>query len=60
MTLLDKKAFIVSVRDFDADTDIAALAYAYTLCGTHTINVTQADRRVGEVARGSLAGASIA
>ena len=51
MTFLDKKAFIVTVRDFDADNDIAALAHAYTLRGTHTINVTQADRRVGEVGK---------
>jgi hypothetical protein len=48
------------MRDFDADNDIAALALAYTLCGTQTINVTQADRRVGEVAKGASVAASIA
>jgi hypothetical protein len=60
MAFLDKRAFIVTVREFDADNDIAALAHAYKLCGTHTINVTQAERRVGEVAKGASAGASLA
>jgi hypothetical protein len=60
MTFLDKKALTVSKRDFDADNDIAALAHAFTLCGIHTIAVTEAGRRVGEVARGTLAGASLA
>ena len=54
MAFLDKMAFAVTVRDFDAADDIAALAHAYTLCTTHRIAVTQADRRVGEVAKGAL------
>jgi hypothetical protein len=60
MAFLDKMAFVITVRDFDAADDIAALAHAYTLCATHTIAVTQADRRVGEVAKGALTGAETA
>ena len=54
MAFLDKKAFVVTVRDIDAADDIAALAHAYALCTTHMIAVTQADRRVGEVAKGAM------
>ncbi len=60
MSFLDKLSFVITVRDFDADNDIDALAHAYTLCATHTINVTQAGRRVGEVAKGVSAEAAIA
>ena len=60
MAFLDKLEFIVTVRDFEGADDIAALAHAYTLCGTHTIKVTQAGRHVGEVAKGALEGAPIA
>lgn len=60
MSFLDKKAFIVMVKCFDADNDIAALARAYALCGTYRINVSQADLRVGEVAKGELADACLA
>lgn len=53
MAFLDKMAVVVTVRDFGAADDIAALAHAYTLCTTHWIAVTQADRRVGEVTKGA-------
>lgn len=56
MSFLDKLDFVVTVRDFDADNDVDALTHAHVLCKTHTINVTQADRRVGEVAKGAAAG----
>ena len=59
MAFLDKLEFIVTVRDFEGADDIAALAHAYTLCGTHTIKVTQAGRRIGEVAKGALEGAPV-
>jgi|KBSMisStandDraft_5_1062788.scaffolds.fasta_scaffold995182_1 hypothetical protein len=60
MAFLDKLDFIVTVRNFEGVDDIAALAHAYTLCGTHAINITQAGRRVGEVAKGTQEGASAA
>jgi len=60
MSFLDKLNFVVTVRNFDADTDTDALTHAYSLCGTHTINVIQADRRVGEVSKGALAETCIA
>jgi hypothetical protein len=56
MAFLDRMAFVITARDFDADDDIAALAHVYTLCATYTIVVTQADRRVGEVTKGALTG----
>jgi hypothetical protein len=55
MAFLDKLDFAVTVRDFEGADDGAALAHAYTLCGTHRIVVTQAGRRVGEVAKGQTA-----
>lgn len=60
MAFLDKMTFVITVRDFDAADDIAALAHAYTLCTTQMIAVTQAKRRVGEVAEGSLIGGETA
>ena len=62
MAFLDKLGFTVTVREFEGADDGAALAHAYTLCGTHRIAVTQAGRRVGEVAKGGIAatGASVA
>lgn len=57
MAFLDKLNFVVTVRDFEGANDTAALAHAYSLCGTHAIAVTQADRRVGEVAKGASLGA---
>jgi hypothetical protein len=59
MSFLDKLNFVVTARDFNADNDIDALAHAYTLCATHTINVTQAGRHVGEVVKGMSAEAAI-
>jgi len=59
MAFLDKLDFAVTVRDFDCADDSAALAHAYTLCGTHRIAITQAGRRVGEVAKGAAAGAQV-
>jgi len=55
MSFLDKLDVVITVRDFDAVDDGAALAHAYTLCGTHHIAVTQDGRRVGEVAKGAPA-----
>jgi hypothetical protein len=49
MTFLDRLNVVVTVRDFDGTDDTAALAHAESLCATHTIEVTQAERRVGEV-----------
>ena len=60
MSFLDRLNFVVTVRDFEGADDGAALAHAYSLCGTHTIEVTQAGRRVGEVAKGTSPGAVIA
>jgi hypothetical protein len=60
MAFLDKLDFVVTVRDFEGKDDVAALAHAYSLCGTHTIEVTQGRRHVGEVAKGALSGAPIA
>ena len=60
MAFLDRLDFIVTVRDFKGADDVAALAHAYTLCGTHTIRVTQAGRRVGEVSKGTLEWVSVA
>jgi len=60
MSFLDKLNFVVTVRDFEGADDVAALAHAYSLCGTHTIEITQAGRRVGEVAKGTLQEASVA
>jgi hypothetical protein len=60
MAFLDTMAFVVTVRDCDAADDIAALAHAYTLCTTQMIAVTQAERRVGEVAKGALIGGETA
>ena len=57
---LDKLDFIVTVRDFEGVDDIAALAHAGTLCGIHAIEVTQAGRQVGVVAKGALEGAYVA
>jgi hypothetical protein len=57
MAFLDRLAFVVTVRDFEGKDDIAALAHAYSLCGTHAIEVTQGGRRVGEVAKGTQHGA---
>ena len=56
MAFLDKLDFAVTTRDFDAADDAAALAHAYTLCGTHQIAVTQDGRLVGEVAKGAVEG----
>lgn len=53
MSFLDRLDFVVTTRDFDAADDGDALAHAFTLCHTHQIAVTQGDRRVGEVAKGS-------
>lgn len=58
MSFLDKLNFVVTVRDFEGADDSAALAHAYSLCGTHAIEITQADRRVGEIAKGASPGAS--
>ena len=55
MSFLDKLDVVITVRDFDAADDSAALAHAYTLCATHQIAVTQDGRRVGEVAKGAAA-----
>ena len=60
MDFLDKLDFVVTVRDFEGADDIAALAHAYALCGTHTIEVTQAGRHVGKVAKGTLVSAPLA
>jgi hypothetical protein len=60
MAFLDKLEFAVTTRDFEAADDSAALAHAYTLCGTHQIAVTQDGRRVGEVAKGAIEGKGVA
>lgn len=60
MAFLDRVDFIVTVRDFKGADDATALAHAYTLCGTHTIRVTQAGRRVGEVSKGAAQEVSVA
>lgn len=59
MAFLDKLDFAVTVRDFDGADDRAALAHAYTLCGTHRIAVTQAGRLVGKVDKGETAAKEI-
>lgn len=58
MAFFDKLDVVITVRDFEGADDIAALTHAFTLCGTHTIEVTQAGRRVGEVAKGAMADAA--
>jgi hypothetical protein len=49
MAFLDRLNVVVTVRDFEGADDAAALAHAESLCATHTIEVTQGERRVGEV-----------
>jgi len=58
LTFLDKLDFIVTVQDFESANDITALAHAYTLCGMHMIEVTDAGRRVGEITKGGPVSAS--
>lgn len=41
--------FVVAVRDFEAADDSAALAHVENLCATHTVQITEAGRWVGEV-----------
>jgi hypothetical protein len=59
MALLDELALVITVRDFDAADDTAALAHAYAHCTTHMIAVTQAECRVGEVTKSALIGGVI-
>ena len=59
MSFLDRLDFVVTTRDFDAADDGEAPAHALTLSDPHQIAVTQGDRRVGEVAKGSR-GTSVA
>lgn len=49
LVFLDRLNVVITVRDFGGPDDTAALAYAKSLCATHTIEVTQAERSVGEV-----------
>jgi hypothetical protein len=56
MAFLDKLNVVVTVRDFEGANDTAALAHAYSLCKTHTIEVTQAGRRIGEAEKGAFFG----
>jgi hypothetical protein len=58
LTFLDKLDFIVTVQDLESANDITALAHAYTLCGAHMIEVTDAGRRVGEITKGGPVSAS--
>jgi len=55
MSFLDKLDFVVTSRPFDAATDAEALLHAQTLCWSHKILVTQDDRLVGKVAKGTQA-----
>jgi hypothetical protein len=54
MTFLDRVGFRITVRDFSGADDMAALAHAQTLCSSHTILVTQADRTVGKIMKGTV------
>jgi len=49
LAFLDRLNVVVTVRDFEGLDDRAALAHAQSLSATHTIEITQAERRVGEV-----------
>ena len=59
MSFLDRLKVVVLVRDFEGANDTAALTHAYSLCGTHTIEVTQEGRHVVEVAKGTSLGISV-
>lgn len=60
MAFLDRLDFVVTVQDFESANDITALAHAYALCDMHMIEVTHADRRVGEITKGRPVSASVA
>ena len=53
MSFLDKYEFAVTARDFDAPDDNAALDHGLTLCLTHMIEITQADRLVARIPKGA-------
>jgi|GraSoiStandDraft_4_1057263.scaffolds.fasta_scaffold8356704_1 hypothetical protein len=53
MAFLDKYAFAVTARDFDGADDNAAMDHGLTLCGTHMIEITQADRLVARIPKGA-------
>jgi hypothetical protein len=54
MTFFDRLNVAITARDFEGADDIAALAHAQSLCRTHAIKVTQGDRPVGEIAKGTV------
>ena len=60
MSFLDNLSVVITARNFEGADDSEALEHAYSLCGTHTIRVTQAGRHVGEAAKGTLRGAPVA
>jgi hypothetical protein len=54
MSFLDKLDVVILVRKHEAEDDAASIAHAHTICGTHRIVITQANRPVGEIAKGAL------
>ena len=55
MSFLDRMGFVVTTRSYDAATDAEAMQHAHTICGTHKIMVTEANRVVGSVEKGASA-----